>query len=151
MSNQRLPRASAFQAHDVMLKYPQSSWSGISAHDGAVVLGMKACDVHVGDHGCSCLLWGPAMQWDDAAAKCERREHCELAMLQGAAHGLLAYGQLLGMDPDEYLSLRVMRIGGEYWAKWGFAARLRADVPLRCASPWLRDERLAARSAGRPS
>lgn len=142
----RLPRASAFQAHDVVLKYPESSWSGVSERDGRVVLAMKAHDVHIGAGGCSCLLWAATMDWADVAAKRERREHCELAMLQGTAQGLFAYGLALGMDPSESVSLRVIRICGEYWAKWGSVVRLRHAQPAVMAAPRLHEACLAARS-----
>ena len=144
MPKRRLPRASAFQAYDVVLKYPESSWSGISGRDGRVVLAMKAHDVHVGAAGCSCLLWAAAMDWADSAAKCERREHCELAMLQGTAQGLFAYGPALGMDPSERVSLRVIRVCGEYWAKWGTVARLRHADPASPSQPRLRAACFAA-------
>lgn len=140
----RLPRASAFQAHDVVLKYPDSSWSGISERDGRVVLAMKAHDVHIGAEGCSCLLWAAAMDWENIAAKRERREHCELAMLQGTAAGLFAHGLALGMDPSESVSLRVLRICGEYWAKWGTVARLRHAEPAALPPPRLREACIAA-------
>ena len=143
---QRLPRASAFQAHDVVLKYPESSWSGISERDGHVVLAMKARDVHIGADGCSCLLWDAAMDWAHIAAKRERREHCELAMLQGTAEGLFAYGLALGMDPSESVSLRVLRICGEYWAKWGAVVRLRHAEPAVLPRPRLREACIAARA-----
>jgi hypothetical protein len=134
----RLPRASAFQAHDVVLRYPESSWSGISERDGHVVVAMKTRDVHVGAEGCSCLLWAAAVDWTHLAAKRERREHCELAMLQGTAEGLFAYGVALGMDPRESVALRVIRICGEYWAKWGTVVRLRHAQPAALCQTSLR-------------
>jgi hypothetical protein len=131
MTRQRLPRATAFEARGVILKDLANSWSGVSAHGGNVVLAMRSIDIHVGDHGSSCLLWAPALEWVDGSSKRERLEHCELAMLHGAAEGLFDYGESAGIDPAESVSLRVVRLCGEYWAKWGSAARRGAAAPAR--------------------
>jgi len=144
MTHQRLPRATAFEARGVTLKDRVNSWSGVSARDGAVVLAMRSVDIHVGDHGCSCLLWAPALEWADGPSKRERLEHCELAMLRGTAEGLFDYGEGAGIDPAESVSLRVIRVCGEYWAKWGCAARLSVAAPARFAAAHLRAARLAA-------
>jgi len=126
MPERRLPRANAFAARGVTLKYPDRSWSGVSVRDGAVVLAMRTIDVRVNDDGCSCLLWARAMDWVHGPSQQERLEHCQLAMLHGTAEGLLDYGESAGVDLDESVSLRVIRIGSEYWAKWGSATRPRA-------------------------
>ena len=144
MIHQRMPRATAFEARGVILKDRAHSWSGVRAHDGSVVLAMRSVDINVGDHGCSCLLWAPALEWDDGSSKRERLEHCELAMLHGIAEGLFDYGESAGVDPAESVSLRVIRICGEYWAKWGTAARLSAATPARFFAEKLQDARLAA-------
>ena len=147
MASRRLPRASAFAEHGVILSDPERSMSGVSTRDGAIVLAMKAGDIHIGDDGCSCLLWALAMPWSDAGSKGERRQHCELAMLRGAADGLLDHGGARGSDPDESVSLRVVGICGEYWAKWGAAVRLRTAVPARFALPAAEEARCAALAA----
>jgi hypothetical protein len=144
MPDRRLPRANAFAARGVTLKYPERSWSGVSMRDGAVVLAMRTVDVHVNDDGCSCLLWARAMEWVHGPSKQERLEHCQLAMLHGAAEGLLDYGESTGVDPDESVSLRVIRICGEYWAKWGSATRPRVAECSAFPTGHMQVARLAA-------
>jgi hypothetical protein len=144
MTHQRLPRATAFEARGVILKDRAYSWSGVSAHDGNVVLAMRSVDIHIGDHGSSCLLWAPALEWVGGSSKRERLEHCELAMLRGTAEGLFDYGERAGIDPAESVSLRVIRLCGEYWAKWGSAARLSAGAPARFFAEELQYTRFAA-------
>jgi hypothetical protein len=144
MPDRRLPRANAFAARGVTLKYPERSWSGVSLRDGAVVLAMRTVDVRVNDDGCSCLLWARAMQWVHGPSKDERLEHCQLALLHGAAEGLLDYGESAGVNPAESVSLRVIRICGEYWAKWGSASRPRTAQPGLFAREYMREARLAA-------
>jgi hypothetical protein len=107
MPERRLPRANAFAARGVTLKYPDRSWSGVSARDGNVVL----------------------------------------AMLHGAAEGLLDYGDSAGVNLDESVSLRVIRIGGEYWAKWGSATRPRTAGLERFFPPFEQQARWAASPA----
>jgi len=126
MPSRRLPRANAFALLGIILRYPERSWSGVSLRDGGVVLAMRTVDVRVDDNGCSCLLWAGAMDWFHGPSKQERLEHCQLALLRGAAEGLLDHGESGGVDLGESVSLRVIRICGEYWAKWGSAARPRA-------------------------
>lgn len=144
MSERRLPRANAFAARGVTLRYPDRSWSGVSARDGAVVLAMRTVDVHVDDNGSSCLLWARLMDWVHGPSKQERLEHCRLAMLRGTAEGLLDYGEAAGVNPDEAVSLRVIRIGGEYWAKWGSATRPRVSEPGMFVPEYVQETRLAA-------
>jgi len=144
MTDRRLPRANAFAARGVTLRYPERSWSGVSVRDGAVVLAMRTADVQVNDDGCSCLLWARAMDWVHGPSKQERLDHCQLAMLQGAAEGLLDYGESAGVDPSELVSLRVIRICGEYWAKWGSATRPRVGDSGVFAREYMQEARLAA-------
>jgi len=144
MPDRRLPRANAFAVRGVTLKYPDRSWSGVSVRDGAVVLAMRTVDVHVNDDGCSCLLWARAMEWVHGPSKQERLEHCQLAMLHGAAEGLLDYGDSAGVNPDESVSLRVIRICGEYWAKWGSATRPRVAELDSFVPEYAQEARLAA-------
>jgi hypothetical protein len=144
MSDRRLPRANAFAVRGVTLRYPERSWSGVSARDGAVVLAMRTVDIRVDDNGSSCLLWARAMEWVHGPSRQERLEHCQLAMLRGAAEGLLDYGEAAGVNPDETVSLRVIRICGEYWAKWGAAARPRAVKSALFVPAYAQFARLAA-------
>lgn len=127
MPNRRLPRANAFAVRGVSLRDPSRSWSGVSGQDGSVVLAMRTLDVRVDDHGCSCLLWARAMEWFDAPSK------------QG-----LDYGETAGVDPEESVSLRVVRICGEYWAKWGRATRPCAAEPASFAMAHMPQAHLAA-------
>ena len=114
MPARRLTRISAFARHGVILSDPDRSMSGVSTRDGAVVLAMKTTDIRIGDDGCSCLLWS-------------------LAMARGAAEGLLVGGEDAGVNPDETVLLRVLRICGEYGARWGFAAPPGTTVATRFA------------------
>jgi hypothetical protein len=122
----RLSRGMAFAAQGVTLRYPSHSWSGVRGRDGAVVVAIRAADVRVDDHGCSCLLWAPAPGADDGvewASHRERLDHCSLAARHGTAEALLASGEEAAFDAHEVITLRVQRIGREYWARWGSVAR----------------------------
>jgi hypothetical protein len=122
----RLSRVLAFEAQGVALKYPLHSWSGLRPDDGVIVVGIRATDVQVDDCGCSCLLWSPATdpsEGMDRASHLERFEHCSLAVCHGAAEALLAYGEDEAFKAGEVIALRVVRIGNQYWAKWGSVAR----------------------------
>jgi hypothetical protein len=122
----RLSRAGAFAAQGVRLRHPAHSWSGVRFGDGAVVLAIRASDVRMDDHGCSCLLWerraGGFARWLDSLGEQERLEHCRLAVRNGGAQGLLVHGE--GVDPLEVIALRVVKLGSAYWAKWGSVARV---------------------------
>jgi hypothetical protein len=54
------------------------------------------------------------------------------------------YGEAAGVNPDETVSLRVIRICGEYWAKWGAAARPRAVRSALFVPAYAQFARLAA-------
>jgi hypothetical protein len=114
----RLSRPDAFAAQGVALKFPARSWSGVRSDDGAVVLAIRAADVIVDEYGCHCLLWAPFGEDAACPSKQERREHCRLAVLHGAAEGLLAYGDSAEVSPELGFSLRVQQRRGAYWAKW---------------------------------
>jgi hypothetical protein len=53
-------------------------------------------------------------------------------------------GESAGVDPDESVSLRVIRICGEYWAKWGSATRPRVAECSAFATGYMQEARLAA-------
>lgn len=121
----RMSRAQAFDAQGVSLKFPNRSWSGVRFEDGVVVLAMHEDHVLSDEDGYSCLLWTPSGEdtvWMDAPSKQERLEHCRLAVQQGHADGLLVRGEMAQVEPDELLTLRVEKRGGEYWARWGCSA-----------------------------
>jgi hypothetical protein len=136
-----LSRLRAFEMRGVMLKHPSRSWSGVRADDGAVVLALWADDILSDDQGSSCLLWSPhpkgALVRMDLVSSEERRGHCRLALLHGAAEGLLVYGDTAAVDPEIVLALRVAERCNEYWATWGSVTRLvgRRATEAPSASP----------------
>lgn len=128
-----LARTLAFQLHGVTLKYPSRSWGGVRHDDGAVVLAMRSADVLSDRQGSRCLLWSPHMTAGptcvDRASREERLEQCRLACVRGGAEGLLAYGDAGEIHPHIVLPLRVMRMRGEYWARWRAHAAPRHIAP----------------------
>ncbi len=137
-----ISRSKAFQARGVYLPNVDSSWSGVRRSDGVVVISVWAGAVLSSEGGCGCLLWAPnvdgARPWSDSTAGKERLEHCEIALKQGGAEGLLVYGEPLdghlpeerartvyGVDPQLVVQLRVECRGAEYWAVWGGKAHER--------------------------
>jgi hypothetical protein len=116
----------AFEAQGVTLKYPAHSWSGVRCKDGGVVIAIRAADVDVDERGCRCLLWSP-VTWSaegmESASHRERLEHCSLAARRGTAEAILAYGEDAAFDAREVIALSVVRIGNQYWGKWGAVAR----------------------------
>lgn len=122
----RLSRAMAFEAQGVTLKYPAHSWSGVRCKDGGVVVAIRAADVEVDERGCRCLLWSPvtgAVEGMESASHRERFEHCSLAVRRGTAEAILAYGEDAAFDAHEVVALSVVRVGNQYWGKWGAVAR----------------------------
>jgi hypothetical protein len=135
-------RGKAFQARGVYLPGVDSSWSGVRRSDGVVVISIWAAAVVSSGGGCSCLLWAPntdgSRPWSDTPGGKERLEHCQLALSQSGAEGLLVYGEPLeghlpedkartvyGVDPELVVQLRVEQRGAEYWAVWGAKAKER--------------------------
>src|SRR5687768_10281117 len=57
-----ISRTDAFRAQGVVLTSAQSSWSGIREDDGAVVIAIRAADIHADLQGCHCLLWAPVIE-----------------------------------------------------------------------------------------
>jgi hypothetical protein len=92
----------AFEAQRVTLNYPAHSWSGVRCKDGRVVIAIRAADVDVDER--------------------ERFEHCSLAARRGTAEAILAYGEDAAFDAREVIALTVVRIGNQYWGKWGAVA-----------------------------
>ena len=136
LSNVAAFRAFVFAWQGVNVQFPARSRSGVRDCDGMVVFAMHAGEVRVDDWGLSCLLWAPAspraMAADDAT-EAEMLKHCRLALRRGMAEGFLLYND----DPDAtrregMLSLRVVRAGREYWARWGHSVR--AQLPRATAS-----------------
>ena len=131
-----MSRTKAFEARGVWLQDSRTSWSGVRKIDGVVVLTLWASAIQSTDGSCSYLLWAPNVDgtrpWSDKPAGKERLEHCRIALENGAAEGLLAYGEpleghvpedkartVLGLDPETVLRIKVEKRGQEYWATWG--------------------------------
>jgi len=128
-------RRAAFETRGVMLP-ALSSWGGIRASDGTVVLSIWKDDIRHENGGCSCLLWAPndngSRPWSDKPAGRERLEHCRAACERGRAEALLVYGERIdghapedrartvaGVDPAIVLQVELVLRGREYWAVWG--------------------------------
>jgi hypothetical protein len=133
-------RSKAFQARGVYLADPRSDWGGVRRDDGAVVFALWADTVVSSEGTCRYLLWAANVDgrrpWSEKPAGLARLEHCQRALDNGRAEGLLAYGQALegyipedkahtiyGIDADVVLELQVQRRGDEYWALWGKRTR----------------------------
>ena len=120
-----LSRVRAFQAHDVALTYSWRSWSGVRRQDGGVVFALPERDVHADDGGCRCLLWwrDGVESWLGHESSEERLSHCRLAASQGSAEGFLVRADSV-VAASEMLGLRVQKVADQYWALWGWAARV---------------------------
>lgn len=127
MWNSALSRARAFEWHGVTLEFPARSRSGMRDCDGVVVFALPAAQVRLDDGGCSCLLWARhgAAQSLDRAVRQETLQHCRLALIHGMAEGFLVNGDEVRSGREELVSLRVIKAGEDYWAKWGCVARTR--------------------------
>ena len=127
MWNGALSRARAFEWQGITLKFPARSRSGVRAGDGMVVFALPAAQVRVDECGCSCLLWGrnAAPHAPDQAVHEEVLRHCRIALIHGMAEGFVMHGDEVRSGREELLSLRVVKAGEEYWARWGCVARTR--------------------------
>jgi hypothetical protein len=129
-------RATAFETRGVYLESAQGSWGGIRKSDGTVVMGLWADAVKSRNGGCACLLWAPntdgSRPWSDSTCGRERLRQCELVMEGAAAEGLLVFGEALeghvpeekarsvhGVDPQSFISFKIEKRAGQYWAVWG--------------------------------
>ena len=113
-------------AQIIAIRNDAPSRSGVREEDGVVVFAMPAAAVLVDDAGFSCLLWAPASN------DLETLRHCRLAIRNGMAEGFLLYGEAVSACHGEMLSLRIVKVRQEYWARWGGMAR--DIVPQQCAS-----------------
>jgi hypothetical protein len=128
-------RRAAFETRGVTLRV-LSSWGGIRASDGTVVLSIWKDDIQSENGLCRYLLWAPnkngSRPWSDKPGGRERLEHCRQACERGSAEALLVYGEPLaghipedrastvsGIDPAVVLRVEVVLRGREYWAVWG--------------------------------
>lgn len=131
-----IARAKAFEARGVRLQDVRTSWGGVRASDGAIVMALWAEAIESVDGACRYLLWAAnaagARPWSDTSGGRERLEHCKRAIELGGAEGLLVYGQRLegrlpedrasaiyGADAETVLLFEVEARGQEYWAVWG--------------------------------
>lgn len=91
-----------------------SSWGGIRASDGTVVLSIWKDDIRSEGGHCSCLLWAPnekgSRPWSDKPGGRER--------LDGHAPEDRAR-TVSGIDPAIVVQVGVALRGREYWAVWG--------------------------------
>ena len=131
----------ACQLHGVSVRSGKWSRGGIRP-DGAVLMGIAEEDVRRDKDGERYLLWAPneglSRPWSDTPGGQERLQHCRIALERGAAEGLLTYSKraAAGAEPDDegpalrasstLLSLRVEKLGEEYWARPSAAA---AEAP----------------------
>lgn len=130
-----IARTKAFEARGVWLQDARTSWSGIRKSDGAAVFALWASAIVPHEGGWACRLWTPNVAgtcpWSDQPAGRERRAHCEHALAQGGAEGMLVYGHcasgqppqdkastVQGVDPHIVLRLRLESRGAEFWARW---------------------------------
>lgn len=142
-----IARAKAFEARGVRLQDVRTSWGGVRASDGAIVMALWAEAIESVDGACRYLLWAAnaagARPWSDTSGGRERLEHCKRAIELGGAEGLLVYGQRLegrlpedrasaiyGADAETVLLFEVEARGQEYWAVWGGRAT-KSAVQLR--------------------
>jgi len=122
----------ACQLNGVSLRSGKWSRGGIRP-DGAVLMGIAEEDVRRDKDGERYLLWAPngdlSRPWSDTPGGQERLQHCRIALERGAAEGLLTYSKraAAGAEPGDegpalrasskLLSLRVEKLGEEYWAR----------------------------------
>jgi hypothetical protein len=114
------------EARIIPIRNGAPSRSSVREDDGVVVFAMPAALVRVDGCGFSCLLWAPVSN------DLERLRHCRLAVRDGMAEGFLLYGEAAKACEEEMLSLRILKVGKEYWARWG--DRARDVVPPQYAS-----------------
>ena len=112
-------RARFFHSHGVALESASRSRSGVREHDGVVVFAMLSERVNVDAWGCSCLLWAASSR----LLSVETLRHCRLAVQHGLAEGFLLDRDQAPIEGPELIALRVVKVGAEYWARWGNAAR----------------------------
>ncbi|MGQ0651067.1 MAG: hypothetical protein ACT4P4_02180 [Betaproteobacteria bacterium] len=125
-SPERISRVQAFAEQGVSLAYPQRSWSGVRADDGGVVIAIREGEIQCAFEGFRCLLWSPviegATEWVDRPIKHERLSHCRIAATFGGADALVVCGAAAEVERGKVFTLRVEKIGAEYWAFWGATA-----------------------------
>jgi hypothetical protein len=138
-ASRRISRIEAFAQQGVTLAYPARSWSGVREEDGAVVIAVREGEVQSAFDGFRCLLWSPviegATEWVDRPIKQERLAHCRRAMSHGGADGLMVAGSRAEVERGFVLSLRVEKIGAEYWAFWGSASTADSDAAAFLRGP----------------
>ena len=123
LTNGAVLRARFFHLHGVMLQSQSRSRSGVRDEDGMVVFAMSTARVSVDAWGCSCLLWAGSNRLLHDALSVETLRHCRLAIQHGVAEGFLVDRDQAPIEPQELVAVRVVKVGAEYWARWGNAAR----------------------------
>ena len=123
LTNGAVLRARFFRLHGVILQSQSRSRSGVRDEDGMVVFAMPTERVSVDAWGCSCLLWAGANRLLHDALSVDTLRHCRLAVQHGVAEGFLVDRDQAPLEPQELVGVRVVKVGAEYWARWGNAAR----------------------------
>ena len=116
-------RARFFKSHGVTLESQFRSRSGVREEDGMVVFAMPVERVSVNAWGFSCLLWAGCDRLPNDALSLGTLRHCRLAAQRGIAEGFLLDRRHAPVERQELVELRVVKVGTEYWARWGKAAR----------------------------
>lgn len=132
MTNGAVLRARFFHSHGVTLASQFRSRSGVREEDRMVIFAMPIGRVRVDAWGCSCLLWASCKRSLDDALSGETLRHCRLAVQHGVAEGFLLDTDQAPIERQELFGLRVAKVGTEYWARWGNAARAE---PSRTRAP----------------
>ena len=123
LQNGAVLRAQFFRLHGVTLASPSRSTSGLRQEDGMVVFAMCTDRVSIDPWGCSCLLWAGCDRLPNDALSLGTLRHCRLAAQRGIAEGFLLDRRHAPVERQELVELRVVKVGTEYWARWGKAAR----------------------------
>jgi hypothetical protein len=124
LANGAVLRSEFFHSQGVTLESQSRSTSGVRDDDGMVVFAMSLARVRVDPWGCSCQLWAARNGLLEDALSMETLRHCRLAVQHGLAEGFLVGSDEAPMKRQALLALRVVKVGREYWAKWGQVARL---------------------------
>ena len=125
LCNGAAARARAVERYGVIVTRPALSRSGVREHDGMVVVAITAAEVRTDDWGCGSPLWHPSSRDQEAL------QHFRLAVRRVMAEGFLIYADSAAKHGEDMLSLRVVKAGAEYWARWGEGARA---VLRRCSA-----------------
>ena len=123
MANRAVLRARFFQSHGVTLESHARSRSGVREEDGMVVFAMPVERVR-STHGVAASCCGLAAIACAMTRSAWRR--CTIAdspFSTASPRAFCSAGTTRQWSVRELLALRVVKVGREYWAKWGHAVR----------------------------